>query len=127
MEEIEAPTPLTKMEEKKILEEEKFPIKNDEEAYILTCSKTNSDSILLNIKSDEEFIYFYYEFECDYKYLSNISMLFAAAKNADKAYKILIKNITNYQKDITLEFKGKRLKLRLKFRMPDDEVEKGFF
>ena len=78
MEQAPCPTPETydffseeiqeKPEKKeiKILEENKYNIKYNNANYIFTCSRTDNDYIIFNIKLDEEIICSYYEKK--YKY-----------------------------------------------------------
>ena len=67
-------------EDKSIIEENKFSFIKDNITYILTCSKTNKDTIMLKIKKDEEIIYHYYEVECEYNKLSKLSKILIAQK-----------------------------------------------
>ena len=122
----DAPTPIAKfIENKKILEENNYSILKEKQNYILTCSRTNYDSIIFSIKLDAEFISLYYESEYEFKNLCQISSLFKVAKTSDKAYKILIKNIVDYKKDMTIEFIPNCLMLTMKFMLPYEEIESG--
>ena len=123
MEEPEAPTPNGQFregskivkEEKKIIEENKISIVNNNNSYILTCSRTNHDSIIFNIKLDKDLIYSYYEIEYYKKNLTKISKIFDLTENTEEAWELLMDNINKYEKDIIFEFNEKELILKLKF------------
>ena len=111
------------IEEKKILEEKMFSIKQKENIFILKCSKTNHDTIILKIKQDSEFIYYYYEKEIKYNNLSKISKIFELSDNVNSSYKILVNNLIKFEKDLFFEFKQNNLIIHLKFIFPSDEIK----
>ena len=110
MEEPEAPTPNGKFgeedkiikEEKKIIEGKKISIVNNDNTYILTCSRTNHDSIILNIQLDKDIVYSYYEIEYYKNNLNKISRIFELTENTTEAWELLIDNINKFEKDIIL-------------------------
>ena len=113
------------IEEKEILEEHKFSIIKNKMNYILICSKTNNDSIILNLKLDEEIVYFYYEIECHYKKLTNLSRIFDLSENSSESYEVLIENLNKYKEDIILDFNGKILIISIKFLFPSGKTKYG--
>ena len=112
-------------QEKKILEEHKFSIIKNKMNYILICSKTNNDSIILNLKLDEEIIYFFYEIECNFKKLTNLSKIFDLSENISESYEVLIDNLNKYREDIFLDFNDKIVIITIKFLFPSGKVKDG--
>ena len=112
-------------QEKKILEEHKISIIKNKMNYILICSKTNNDSIILNLKLDEEIIYFFYEIECNYKKLTNLSKIFDLSENISESYEVLIDNLNKYREDIFLDFNDKIVIITIKFLFPSGKVKDG--
>ena len=137
MEQAPCPTPETddfsikkimkkpQKKEIKILEENKYSIKINNFNYIFTCSRTDNDCIIFNIKLDEEIIYSYYEKEYEYHHLSKISQIFNVSENVSEAYDILIDNITNFEKEIILELNENNAILTLQFKFPTKKIKYG--
>ena len=137
MEQAPCPTPETfdsslkeinekaQKKELKILEENKYFIKKNDVNYIFTCTRTDNDYIIFNIKLDEEIIYSYYEKKYKYHQLSNISPIFKVCENASESYDMIIDNINNFEKEIMLELNENNMVLTMQFKFPTKKIKKG--
>ena len=114
-----APTPITPIETDtqdkpkpyEILEEKKFSIKKDNNTYILKLSKTNKDSILFNLKLDEDLNKIYYECNYTMKYLFDLSNVFRVCESLEDLYNFIVENMENNQNSIKIEFNNDKAKL----------------
>ena len=110
---------------KKVLKEKEFSFIKNKITYILTCSRTDYDTIILKFRKKEKIIYFYYEKEYEYKKLSNFSKVFDCSENASESYEVLIDNIAKNNKDLIFDFSEQKVILTINFLFPSGKIRAG--
>ena len=111
-----------------VIEEKVFPIKHNNENYLLNISKTNKESILFKLKLDKEFITEYYQKNYKLDSLKKKSEIFSIYGTLEESYSIIIENLEeNNAKDITLEFSKNCAKIILDFKLLLNKKKTIFF
>lgn len=111
MENKEAPMPETSNFEKE-LQVEKFSISNNNDNYILTCSKLNK-SLILKLKKDSSSKN-YYEANLNKSTLLKLSNLFSFCEDIDDSYHLLIEHLNKNRDELKLDIID-NYSLKLKF------------
>ena len=111
-----------------VMEKKVFPIKHNNENYLLNISKTNKESILFNLKLDKEFIIEYYQKNYKLDSLKKKSEIFSIYSTLEESYSIIIENIEeNNAKDIKIEFSKNYAKIIFDFKLLLNKKKTIFF
>jgi hypothetical protein len=111
-----------------VIEEKVFPIKHNNEKYLLNISKTNKDSILIKLKLDKEFITEYFQKNFTLDSLKKKSEIFSIYSTLEESYSIIIEIIEeNNAKEIKLEFSKNYAKRIFDFKLLLNKKKSIFF